>query len=1013
MMSIKSEYHYRLQSLLFSIIILLFVNLVSAGVTGKISGNVTDARTGEPLIGANIILEGMNQGAATDTQGRYFIINISPGLYTVAARVIGYATLRQTQVYVAADLTTNLDFELQTEAIQGQAITVVAERPVIQRDVAGSEMVMREEDVAVFKQDYFQDFMESQVGIFITADEDGSGLSIRGGDIDETNITVNGVSMRNALTQQPNMGISMTSIQEVTITTGGFTAEYGDIRSGMVNVITKEGSRDRYTVSVDARVGPPQYKHYGPNPYAVTGPIWNVYGGDQAYEGVTAEDVANPDLDYVFEFAGWNRVSEQSLLDGDPNNDYTPRQWMEIWRHTHTNIPYATEPEYIFDGTITGPFLFKNSTFLLSQHYENLQLAFPYSRNYSLQSTTQANLTFRPSPEAKLGLTYMHITEQGVATQAQDYSTGMMTGTAQGTRLARDVRWHMLYNPYGINPIDRTTDLGGIKLSHSLNERSFYTLSLTGSRYDSFQGITTHRDTAKSVLVGNIYMEPAPNTGHKQLSNYYDMFDQFWIYGGGRQTDNSKYWDVRLKGILESQLTFRHMLKVGFEAAYTKYDMAAAKTRYDELDQYNPPYFVIGPRPENVYYFDDHPLQVAGFIQNKLEYESMVGNLGLRVEYFNALRPAWLINSPDDSTWYTFYNSAEWERVDEDSNFVNVEYKQSAEDKNAVEVKLSPRLGVSFPVTETSKFYFNYGHFYQLPNPEKLFNIVQGGSPYVPNLHAVWPRTVMYEVGYEKAFAGAFLFRISAYYKDITNQTTTVSFYNFSKSKEYSTTANNSYEDIRGIELRIQKRHGRFGYGWIDFEYISTNEGLTGFDQLHLNWQYEQEQWNDAEQEKNWPVPRVSAVWSFLTPKDFGPQIMGFRPLAFWGLQINAWWRDGGKQLFGSSSTPVWARHYLERIDRHNVDLILRRGFEIGKLDLSLYMRVRNATNFKGPVIPYSSDQYRASLKVPWYDGEAHGNDKYGEGPSDEKPYINAGWQEWRRYLNPRYFMFGLDLNIN
>ncbi|UCH11361.1 MAG: carboxypeptidase-like regulatory domain-containing protein, partial [Fidelibacterota bacterium] len=388
-----------LKVFLFTSALFLFPYQIQGGITGKIAGRVIDARSREPIPAANITLEGTNLGAASDLQGNYFIINLRPGPYTIVCNVIGYTTVRQTQVYVSADLTTRVDFELNVETIMGEVVTVVAERPVIQEDVAGSEMVMREEDVAVFKQDFFQDFMESQVGIFISADEAGSGLSIRGGDINETNIALNGVSLRNAITQQPNLGISLTSIQEVTITTGGFTAEYGDIRSGMVNVITKEGSRDRFAVSVDARMGPPQYKHFGPNPFGVNGPIWNVYCGDKAFEGVTAEDVESGD--YAFEFVGWNRMSEQSLNDADQSNDYTPQQWMEIWRHTHKNIPYAQKPDYIFDGTLTGPFLLRNSTFLLSQHYENLQLAYPYSRTNSIQSTTQANMTFRLSAKAK------------------------------------------------------------------------------------------------------------------------------------------------------------------------------------------------------------------------------------------------------------------------------------------------------------------------------------------------------------------------------------------------------------------------------------------------------------------------------------------------------------------------------------------------------------------------------------------------------------------------------------
>jgi len=999
---------------LITLIILFNTSPAFAGVTGKISGQVIDAQTGQVIAGANMILEGTGVGAASDIDGHYFIINITPGFYTVVCNVIGYTTVRKTRAYVAADLTTRIDFELEVEAIRGQSVTVVAERPIIQLDVAGSVMVMREEDIEVFSQDLFQDFMESQVGVYISSSSDGTGLSIRGGDINETNIFLNGVSLRNAMTQQPNLGISLTSIQEVTITTGGFTAEHGDIRSGLVNVITKEGSRDHFSVSIDARMSPPQMKHFGPNPYSVNGPIWNVYSGDKAFEGVTAEDVMSGD--YVFEFVGWNKWAEQNLADGDPDNDYTPQQWMELWRWRHRYVDYASEPDIIIDGSITGPFLFKNSTFLISQHLEDLQMGFPYSRKNSLQSSTQANITFRLSPQMKLTLTNLYILERGVAARGQTYNTGMVTGTKDGTSLTRTHRWQMLYNPYGVNPIDKRTVFTGLKLSHSLSPKTYYNLFVSGSYYKAEQGIETHRDTSRIYQIGNVMLDEGPH-GFQFRKNQYDMFDQFWINGAGQGIDSSSYWQVRLKGFLESQINFRNLVKIGFEAAYTQYHMAAAQIQNDKLAEgrYKPPYFLDGSVPLNSFYFDDHPLQFAAFIQNKLEYEGMIANVGARLDIFNPMRPAWNIED-----WNANYTLDEWRKIDIDSNYINIGFEDQLEDKNAIAYKFSPRLGISYPTTTTSKFFFNYGHFYQLPISERLFNVnLDGGSPpfKIPNLKAEWPRTVMYEVGFEQAFAQKYLFRVTAYYKDVTNQLSTQAYYDFYRNGMYTTEENNNYEDIRGLELRFQKRFGRFGYGWVDFEYLSTNEGWTGFKAQHQNWLYKQEQRENAEQEKNWPVPRVSAIYSFLLPKDFGPTILRFRPLSNWALQVNARWRAGGKQIFDSSA-PVWDRHYLQRIDRHNVDLILRKSFDVANADVSVYMRVRNATNFKGPVRPFSGNEYRSSLHVPWrlYEDEEGrlkpGNDKYGEGPSDEKPWIDVGWLTWRQYYNPRHIMFGLDLKF-
>ena len=61
------------------LLILLLPICIYSGTTGKLSGTIKDAQTGEPLVGANVIIEGTNFGAATNVNGEYVILNISPG----------------------------------------------------------------------------------------------------------------------------------------------------------------------------------------------------------------------------------------------------------------------------------------------------------------------------------------------------------------------------------------------------------------------------------------------------------------------------------------------------------------------------------------------------------------------------------------------------------------------------------------------------------------------------------------------------------------------------------------------------------------------------------------------------------------------------------------------------------------------------------------------------------------------------------------------------------------------
>ena len=89
----------------------------AAGQTGKLAGIVTDAATGEPLAGVQITVEGTGRSVLTQPNGRYFLINIPAGTYTVVAELLGYATVRRENVQISIDVTRTLDFQMTTQAL--------------------------------------------------------------------------------------------------------------------------------------------------------------------------------------------------------------------------------------------------------------------------------------------------------------------------------------------------------------------------------------------------------------------------------------------------------------------------------------------------------------------------------------------------------------------------------------------------------------------------------------------------------------------------------------------------------------------------------------------------------------------------------------------------------------------------------------------------------------------------------------------------------------------------------
>ncbi len=89
----------------------------------SIRGKVVDATSGNPLIGANITLQGTEYGAASDDQGNYSIFNVSEGTYTIRADMIGYKRTEKI-VDVALGVTTEIDFEMSQAAVALDAVVV-------------------------------------------------------------------------------------------------------------------------------------------------------------------------------------------------------------------------------------------------------------------------------------------------------------------------------------------------------------------------------------------------------------------------------------------------------------------------------------------------------------------------------------------------------------------------------------------------------------------------------------------------------------------------------------------------------------------------------------------------------------------------------------------------------------------------------------------------------------------------------------------------------------------------
>ncbi len=211
-----------------------------AGTTGKIVGKVQDAKTGDPLPGVNIIIEGTSLGAATDANGEYVILNVPPGTYNLVASMIGYTRERKIGVVVRVDLTTQVNFRLEETVVElGRTVEVVAERPLIQPDITSSRAILSSEQIEAMPVENFHQVLSLQAGVV----EGAAGeLHIRGGRAGEIVYMIDGISVTDPFSSGLAISVENNAIQELEVVSGTFNAEYGQAMSGVVNIVTKEGS---------------------------------------------------------------------------------------------------------------------------------------------------------------------------------------------------------------------------------------------------------------------------------------------------------------------------------------------------------------------------------------------------------------------------------------------------------------------------------------------------------------------------------------------------------------------------------------------------------------------------------------------------------------------------------------------------------------------------------------------------------------------------------------------------
>ena len=982
---------------LFGVLVICFLvgfhKDVLAGTTGKITGIISDADTNEPLPGANIILEGTSIGAATNANGYYVIVNVPPGNYVLVASMMGYTRQRIENVDVDIDMTTTINAGLSTTVLDaGEEVTIVAERPLVRMDMTSSLSSVGSDEIKALPVQNVSDVLELQAGIV----RDGGNLHIRGGRAGEIAYWVDGVATTDVFSGRMGLQVENNAVEELQVISGTFNAEYGQAMSGIINIVTKEGG--------------------------------SAYAG--MLKGWVGDYVSNDDTYAVYKntFETVDPQSGRAVSDGEKEN------------------PLAQfNPNYNLEASLSGPVPFTSEklTFFANGRYV-MDEGYLYGRDWFLpyglpgdsalvpmngyeRYSLQGKLTWRLTSNIKLSYNALLNNSQSDRQYQQAYK----------------------YNPYGTPQSTSSASTQIFTLNHVLSPRTFYDLKI--NRYNSdYESYVYENPEAKPRFLVHVQEDTAlgvsaytfdPNTtdGQAELDRIreagwsYDYITDPDTQPGYVHPDSSRqpvgysflragqslnhynrstaYWLGKFD--LTSQVNPVHLLKAGLELRVHELTLdtfSLQKKLQDNGTQEIVPFEPWVPPSSTIHHdaYNRQPREFSAYIQDKIELQDIILNIGLRYDYFDANsvvladpRDPNIYDPMLDENRYMNPNAPEGERTE----YTPEQRREFMHKKVDPKMQLSPRLGIAYPITDRGVIHFSYGHFFQIPEFRYLydspdFNFSKSGAlDIVGNANLDPQRTTMYEIGLQQQLTTDIGIDVTLFYRDVRDWVGTgTRIVTYQPAIAYVLYENKDYANVRGITFKLDKRLSNNFFAKVDYMF-QVAEGTysnpeDAFNQMQalqeprksiipLNWdQRHTLNGSIGYSANNWVVSLIGRYWSG----------QPYTPAFARGAAVG-------------STTYSGLRENSARLPNvRGVDLYVNRAFDLQAIRLNLFVNVYNVFDVRDETNVYSDTgaaQYTTLINtsIVDYDPRRIGT---------IEDYVNQpGW-----YTSPRQIQLGASIEF-
>ena len=488
-------------------------------------------------------------------------------------------------------------------------------------------------------------------------------------------------------------------------------------------------------------------------------------------------------------------------------------------------------------------------------------------------------------------------------------------GTAKGIVLSamyqkldyRDYDHSFVLNPDGDYKKFQTSFLGGLNYTQVLSSAAF--IDYNSSVYVSDFKQYVYEDPLDPRYVNPVRLQDAG------ANSFLTGGTQNWHF-----LHNTNSYTGKID--LTAQVDPVHQLKGGIEADFHKLHYTDFQIHVDETSGFVPALTAWGSIDYNDYV--THPYQLAAYVQDKIELPYMVLNVGLRFDYFQP--DGSTLNNPDSISALDAYTAP---------------YPPQYFTKASAKYQLSPRIGISYPITERGAIHLSYGHFFQIPPFEYLYNNPNFHIPLssnfpdligntIGNADLQPQRTTMYEIGLQQELTPTLGLTVTGYYKDIRNLLG-VRLYvknNFKKFAEY---VNRDYGAVKGFTVSLERRLVDGFGGTLDYTYQTANG-----DASDPNDDYNKAQASPPIQSNLQLVPlawdRRHSLNMTLTAGDPGNISGSLIGRAGSGLPYTPSLENQRTGLENSDNMPAF----------YDVDMYVTKFFKVGDYAVSVFLKVYN-----------------------------------------------------------------------